>query len=172
MHEHMAGEGGSAQPVCHGCAGGIAERGEIVEREGGSARHRVATSTGAAGAAMANEMHHDRCTNRDGGVHVAVVDHSPGSLMAPDSGQCTRPVAVDKRQIAMADRNRIDGDEYFIVSGSAQLQLLDRQRCAYTAPDGGRSTCQSKGWGIGDDEATVAQHGLVWSVGSTAGVSG
>ena len=137
VDDDMLGEGADPHAVNDRRAAMVGERALAVEREDFLAEHRRALGAGRAEAAGANQRRDDRIADfqtRDAGADA--FDHAR-RLVAVDRGQFAAPGAVEKVDVAVADRAGGDLYPHFAGAGIGELDLFDAERRSELAAYGG-----------------------------------
>ena len=137
MDDDMLGEGADAHAVDDALAAGAVQRALLIEREHLLALHRRAAGAGGAEAAGADQRRHHGIADLDPRHAGADRLDDPRRLVAVDRRQRAAPGAFPKEHVAVADRARLDLDADLALAGLGEVDLLERERLAEGAADGG-----------------------------------
>ena len=124
-------------PWAIGLSVGIRQRPGLVERERRVAERRLAVRARRARAAGADERHDDVVALGDTLHAGADLDDDPRRLVPEHRRQRASPGALEVVEVALADRAGGEPDPQLAASGRCELHVLDHERFAERAADGG-----------------------------------
>jgi hypothetical protein len=99
-----------------------------IRRRAGFAQGRPALRARRAVAAARHEHQHDVIADREIGHPVAELLHHAGRLVPERHRQRARPVAVDHREIGVAQARDLDAHEDLARPGRVEIEFLDPER--------------------------------------------
>ena len=89
---------------------------------------------------MSNECDDDSGT--DGEIDSgSAFDDSAHGLVTEDGRQRRGPMAIDERQVTVADRHCVDGDSNLVTTRRFEDDVFDRQRSRHSSAHGGADAC-------------------------------
>ncbi len=137
VDDDLLGEGPRAEPLGDRASAGIGQRPRLVERERRVAEGRLAVGARRARATGADQRHDDVVAHEDSLHAGADLDDDPRRLVPEHRRQRASPRALEVVEVALADRAGGEPDPHLTAIGSCEPNVLDHERFAERAADGG-----------------------------------
>lgn len=169
MDDHLFGESAASQPSCDLFTRWRAKWRIRTQVGDLFARGRATIETRPTVRTVTDEGDHDSGADRQ--CHSgSTFDDSTDGLVSEHGGQGRRPVAVDVREVAVADRHGIDGDSNLVVLRWFEDDVFDRERFArgatHCGPNANTIPCHASDRSPHDHDL-VPESQRVWRASST-----